>query len=103
MEQKLRVCPFCGGKVEFVDEADDWYSKYAVDDEWVNISMRVQCIKCGANIQSYDDAKEDIIEQWNRREILDRAADIYDDSTLTNKEKSLMLYRLIKRYNKYKY
>ena len=64
--------------------------------------MMVQCVECGANIQAGDnDAAEDIIEQWNEREILERAADINDDETLTNKEKAFMLYRLIKRYNKY--
>lgn len=99
---KLRVCPFCGGKAEFVDEADDWYSTYSIDDEWVNIPMMIRCVECDATISAGEnDAKEDIIDQWNTREILDRAVDVSDDKTLTIKEKALMFYRLIKRYNKY--
>lgn len=99
---KLRVCPFCGGKAEFVDEADDWYSKYSENDEWVSLPMRVQCYNCGANIQAgEDDTKEDVINQWNTREILDRAVDVSDDKTFTTKEKAMMFYKFIKRYNKY--
>lgn len=68
MEVKLKNCPFCGGKAEFIDEADDWYSTYSVDDEWVNLSMMVRCVECGAKIEANEnDAKEDIIDQWNTR------------------------------------
>lgn len=69
METELKPCPFCGGKAEFIDESDDWYSKYAVDDEWASLLIMVRCVKCGANIQADDnDAKEDVIDQWNTRE-----------------------------------
>ncbi len=32
-EPMLRVCPFCGGKAELIDETDYWYSKYSTDDD----------------------------------------------------------------------
>ena len=98
-EPMLRVCPFCGGKAEFIDEADDWYSKYALDDEWVNIPMRVQCRRCGANIQSCDDAKEDVIEQWNTRYALDEMIDMTDQQIYTAEEMVLMLMHIIDKYN----
>lgn len=100
METKLRVCPFCGGKAELIDESEDWYSKYALDDEWVNISMRVQCSRCGANIQSCDDAKEDIIEQWNTRPIVDETYGVdYDEQVCSESEIILRLFKLIDEYN----
>ena len=68
METELKPCPFCGGKAEFIDESDDWYSKYSVDYEWVNLPMMVRCVECGAKIEADEnDAKEDIIDQWNTR------------------------------------
>lgn len=86
---KLRACPFCGGKAEFIDE----------DFEG---PMIIRCIECAATIPvAWGESKETIIEQWNTREILDRAVDVSDDKTLTTKEKALMFYKLIKRYNKY--
>lgn len=102
METKLRVCPFCGGKAEFIDEADDWYSKYSLDSEWVSLPMRVQCFTCGANIQAGDDdAKEDVIHQWNTREILDITADANDDQIYTSQERADLLFKAIDKYNKY--
>lgn len=98
-EPKLRVCPFCGGKAEFIDEADDWYS----NDEWVSLPMRVQCTQCGANIPAgEDDAKEDIIQQWNLRPILGGAYGLdWDDRFVSIKEVALRLLKLIDKYNKY--
>lgn len=100
---KLRVCPFCGGKAEFVDEADDWYSKYSEDDEWVSFPMRVQCFNCGANLQAGDDdAKEDVISQWNRRDVLREAYGLdCDDRFVSIEEVALRLLKLIDKYNKY--
>lgn len=88
METQLRACPFCGGKAELLN-----------GDPPI-----IRCVECFASIPGvYGETTDNLIEQWNTREMLEAAADIYDDSTLTNKEKALMLYRLIKRYNKYKY
>lgn len=103
METKLRVCPFCGGKAEFIDEADDWYSMYATDDEWVSFPMRVQCTQCGANIQAGDnDAKEDVIHQWNIRPILGGAYGLdCDDRFVSIEEVALRLLKLIDKYNQY--
>ena len=103
MEQKLRVCPFCGGKAKLIDESDDWYSKYSVDDEWVSLPMRVQCTQCGANIQAGDnDAKEDVIHQWNIRPILGAAYGLdCDDRFVSIEEVALRLLKLIDKYNQY--
>lgn len=88
METILRVCPFCGGKAEFIDEADDWYSKYSVDDEWVSIPMRVQCTKCGANIQAGDNDAQ--------------VADANDDKINTPEEWADLLFDLIAKDNGFK-
>lgn len=100
--EKIKPCPFCGGTAEFIDEADDWYSKYSVDDEWVSLPIMVRCVKCGATIQAGDnDAKEDVINQWNTREILDIASDANDDQIYTSQERADLLFELIDKYNKY--
>lgn len=100
METKLKVCPFCGSNVELIDESDDWHSMYATDNEWVNLPMRVQCPNCGANIQANDnEAKEDIISQWNRRTILDEIYELCDDQIYTPEEQVDGLLRLIEKYN----
>ncbi len=103
MEQKLRVCPFCGSKAELIDESDDWYSKYSVDYEWVDFPIRVQCTKCGANIQAgEDDAIEDVIEQWNTRYILDEVADANEYKFNTPEELADLLLGLIAKGNAFK-
>ena len=100
METKLRVCPFCGSKAELIDESDDWYSMYATNDEWVSLPMRVQCFNCGASIEAGDnDAKEDIINQWNTRAILDEAYEFCDNQVYTPEEQADNLLRLIEKYN----
>lgn len=100
LETKLRFCPFCGSPVELVDESDDWYSKYATDDEWVSLPMRVQCPNCGATIAAgEDDTKEDIVSQWNRRTILDEVYELCDDQIYTPQEQVDGLLRLIEKYN----
>lgn len=100
MKTKLRACPFCGGKAQIIDESDDLYSMYATDDELVSLPMRVQCPNCGANIQADDnDAKEDIINQWNRRTVLDEVYELCDDQIYTPQEQVDGLLRLIEKYN----
>lgn len=102
-EPKLRVCPFCGGKAEFIDTADDWYSKYYDNNEWVGFPMSVQCTQCGANIQAGDDdAQEDIINQWNIRPILGGAYGLDCDDRFVPIEKvALRLLKLIDKYNQW--
>lgn len=100
MEIKLKVCPFCGSKAELIDESDDWYSKYATDYEWASLLIKVQCPNCGANIQADDnDAKEDVINQWNTRAILDEAYEFCDNQVYTPEEQADNLLRLIEKYN----
>lgn len=100
METKLRVCPFCGSKAELIDESDDWYSKYATDYEWASLLIKVQCPNCGAAIVADDnDAKEDVIGQWNRRAILDEVYELCDDQIYTQQEQVDGLIQLIEKYN----
>ena len=82
-ELKLRVCPFCGGEA------------HVYGDE-------ITCCGCGIVAKSASENMDELVRLWNTRETLDRAVDVSDDQTLTAKEKALMFYRLIKRYNKYK-
>lgn len=100
METKLRVCPFCGSKVEFIDEADDKYFGYSELDEWTSLPTRVQCYECGATIAAGDDdTKEDVINQWNTRAILDEVYELCDDEIYTPQEQVDGLLRLIEKYN----
>lgn len=100
METKLRVCPFCGSQVELVDESEDWYYKYSVDSDSDILPIRVQCFNCGANIQAgEDEAKEDVINQWNTREILNEAYEFCDDEIYTPQEQADNLLQLIEKYN----
>lgn len=103
MGTKLRVCPFCGGKAELIDEASDRYFGYSELDEWVSLPTRVQCRRCGANIQAgeYDD-KEDIIERWNVRPIVDKTYGVdYDEQVCSEAEIILRLFKLIDEYNQF--
>lgn len=100
METKLKVCPFCGSKAQLIDESDDWYSKYATDYEWASLLIKVQCPNCGAAIVADDnDAKEDVINQWNTRAILDEAYKFCDNQVYTPEEQADNLLRLIEKYN----
>lgn len=102
MEVKLRVCPFCGGKAELIDESEDWYAEYSMDSEWVNLPMWIQCTQCYAQISASEyDAKEDIIMKWNARDILDIAANVNDDQIYTQQERADLLFEVIDKYNKY--
>lgn len=52
MSDKLKPCPFCGGKA-IIDGCDDTL--------WITI-----CKKCNASI-GYKETKQDAIDAWNRR------------------------------------
>lgn len=103
-EQRLRACPFCGSKVEFVDEADNRYFGYSELDEWASLPTRIQCFHCGANIQCRDDeTQEDVIERWNTRPMVDETYGVdYDEQVCSETEIILRLFKLIDEYNKYK-
>lgn len=90
MEYKLRVCPFCGGRAEFIDG-------------WFEEPMAIRCTRCEASIiANLDEDKGTIIEQWNTRPILDEvySAD-YDERIYTQSEIALWLLKLIEEHNKY--
>ena len=89
---KLRVCPFCGGEAEFVEEDNDWF----------DLPMVIQCVECDACMPAiYPEGKEDIIRKWNTRDILDIAADANDDQIYTPQERADLLFEMIDKYNKY--
>lgn len=52
-EQKLKPCPFCGGKANVVDVYPYW----------------VYCKRCGSRISAWTKYLEDSVDAWNRREI----------------------------------
>lgn len=54
---KLRACPFCGSKAVFIDE-------------YFEEPAKIQCTECCAEMcdESGDSTKENLIEQWNRRD-----------------------------------
>lgn len=52
MNDKLKPCPFCGGKA-IIDGCDETL--------WITI-----CKKCNASID-YKETKQDAIDAWNRR------------------------------------
>ena len=88
-EPKLRVCPFCGGKAEFLEAEYDF-------------PIAIHCIECGATIYDcLDNGKEELVNQWNEREILDMAADASDGQIYTSQECTELLFEAIERYNKY--
>lgn len=53
MSDKLKPCPFCGGKAEFFE--DEFFCRYSVI-----------CTECGAKTTVYC-VKQDAIDAWNWR------------------------------------
>nr|DAI10498.1 MAG TPA: restriction alleviation protein [Caudoviricetes sp.] len=89
METKLRVCPFCGCKAEFLEAEYDF-------------PIAIHCIGCGATMHdNLDNGKEELVNQWNEREILDEAIDANDDQIYTEQERADILIELIEKYNRY--
>ena len=50
MSEKIKKCPFCGGKGELIQEYDDWY---------------VYCIVC--DCEMIRTTKKKAIKMWNKR------------------------------------
>jgi Lar family restriction alleviation protein len=53
--QKLRECPFCGGKAKIQGRG------YLTED------YRVYCTSCGCSTKQWTQTKEEAIAAWNRR------------------------------------
>lgn len=63
MKNKLKPCPFCGGKAKIYHVKSSMYNFH-----WL------ECIECGHSIGTSDGcnlSKDEIIKAWNRR-ILDK-------------------------------
>ncbi len=55
--EKLKPCPFCGGKAEMlIDE-------YSVSRK----EYLVACTECDGMVERWRETKEEAVEQWNRR------------------------------------
>lgn len=55
--EKLKPCPFCGGKAEMlISEYEDSRKEYLVD-----------CTECCGMVERWVDTEEEAVEQWNRR------------------------------------
>ena len=63
MQDKLKLCPFCGGKaMYFYRESKDSHGwSYEVDH-----GVSCNSIDCYANMGTYE-TKEEAISAWNRR------------------------------------
>ena len=59
MDERLKPCPFCGGKAEMllIGEDED-------DNEGGSV---IQCTKCLASSAVEFEFKETLVERWNRR------------------------------------
>lgn len=53
MSNKLKPCPFCGGKAEFSE--DEFFCRYSV-----------VCTECGAETNTYG-VEQNAIDAWNNR------------------------------------
>ncbi len=55
MDDELKPCPFCGGKVsEWEDYDNSWY---------------VECNCCGVKVIQPTDTKDEVDKWWNRRAV----------------------------------
>ena len=65
MEEKLKPCPFCGGKAEYHCEEHDWSDcGYLSTAKYYD--AYVECENCGARTEIFD-TKEEAISAWNKR------------------------------------
>ena len=55
---ELKPCPFCGGKA--------LYGKYEEGTDYIYTYHRIECVKCGANID-HNYISENVIKKWNNR------------------------------------
>lgn len=54
---KLKPCPFCGGKAEMlINKYNDLRKEYLV-----------ACTKCDGMVERWRETEEEATEQWNRR------------------------------------
>lgn len=60
MNEKLKPCPFCGGKAHLDKDRWGYYQEIYYKVECANL------LNCGAETQRYR-AKSDAIKVWNRR------------------------------------
>lgn len=60
MNDKLKPCPFCGGKAE--------YHENCIDVEFGS-EFWIRCTQCGCSFQTGDvnDTHDKVVEKWNRR------------------------------------
>ena len=55
--EKLKPCPFCGGKAEMlISEYEDSRKEYLV-----------ACTECDGIVERWRETEEEAVEQWNRR------------------------------------
>lgn len=55
--EKLKPCPFCGGKAEMlINEYNDSRKEYLV-----------ACAECDGMVERWRETEEEAVEQWNRR------------------------------------
>ena len=55
--EKLKPCPFCGGKAEMlINEYEDSRKEYLV-----------ACTECDGMVERWRKTEEEAVEQWNRR------------------------------------
>ena len=60
-KEKLKPCPFCGGRGQHKDGfSDGWSFDY------------VECFDCGARTNEFYGGSSKAIEAWNRRELEDK-------------------------------
>lgn len=55
MKQKLKPCPFCGGKV------------IVIIDGYADVGCWVKCENCGATAGQGSELHEEAIKAWDRR------------------------------------
>ena len=58
MKDKLKPCPFCGGKAKVIEEYDCMIGKNA---------YFIECCNCRATFYNGNANKNKEIEKWNRR------------------------------------
>lgn len=72
MTDKLKPCPFCGGKASlYVDKFENYFTGCEVCDFYLGIEIEHDCeLRHGFLAKHY--SKESAIEAWNTRKPMDR-------------------------------
>ena len=63
--EKLKHCPFCGGRPEFIKSFYGWMSLDENGKEIFGDNGMIRCTQCG--IRTRETRECDVIEAWNRR------------------------------------